>query len=87
MAIKNRKPSSQERNQRIWLRKTSSQEINQRKALLDLAATRLVKNQDPGGTCLFPLPKWCYKKAWFDGHRITGNSIAGLTFAGGELPV
>ena len=22
-----------------------------------------------------------------DGHKITGNSIAGLTFAGGELPV
>ena len=36
MAIKNRKSSSQERNQRNLLRKTSSQERNQRKALLDL---------------------------------------------------
>ena len=27
------------------------------------------------------------KKLPDDGHRITGNSIAGLTFAGGELPV
>ena len=43
MQTKNRKPSSQERNQRILLRKTSSQERNQRKALLDLAAARLVK--------------------------------------------
>ena len=43
MAIKNRKSSSQERNQRNLLRKTSSQERNQRKALLDLAAARLVK--------------------------------------------
>ena len=23
------------------------------------------KSQGLGGTCLFPLPKWCYKKAWF----------------------
>ena len=44
MAIKNRKSSSQERNQRNLPRKTSSQERNQRKALLDLAAARLVKN-------------------------------------------
>ena len=45
MAIKNRKSSSQERNQRNLLRKTSSQERNQRKALLDLAAARLVKKE------------------------------------------
>ena len=43
MQTKNRKSSSQERNQRNLLRKTSSQERNQRKALLDLAAARLVK--------------------------------------------
>ena len=44
MAIKNRKSSSQERNKRNLPRKTSSQERNQQKALLDLAAARLVKN-------------------------------------------
>ena len=25
--------------------------------------------------------------SYHDGHRIAGNSIASLTFAGGELPV
>ena len=44
MQTKNRKSSPQQGNQRKLLRKTSPQQGNQRKALLDLAATRLVKN-------------------------------------------
>ena len=43
MQTKNRKSSPQHGNQRILLRKTSPQQGNQRKALLDLAAARLVK--------------------------------------------
>ena len=46
---KNRKSSPQQGNQRKLVRKTSPQQGNQRKALLDLAATRLVKN---------PIAKW-----------------------------
>ena len=42
---KNRKMSSQEEQQRILPRKTSSQEEQQRKALLDHAASRLVKSK------------------------------------------
>ena len=41
---KNRKSSPQQGNQRKLVRKTSPQQGNQRKASLDLAATRLVKN-------------------------------------------
>ena len=39
--------------------------------------------QATGGTAGQPLSR----SGGGDGHRITANSIAGLTFAGGELPV
>ena len=34
--------------------------------------------------CAMSQPPYLYGCG--DGHRITGNSITGLTFAGGELP-
>ena len=43
MQPKNRKTSPQQQEQRFLRRKTSPQQQEQRKALLDLAAARLVK--------------------------------------------
>ena len=45
MQPKNRKTSPQQQEQRFLPRKTSPQQQEQRKALLDLAAARLVKRQ------------------------------------------
>ena len=45
MQPKNRKTSPQQQEQRYLPRKTSPQQQEQRKALLDLAATRLVKRK------------------------------------------
>ena len=44
MQPKNRKTSPQQQEQRFLPRKTSPQQQEQRKALLDLAAARLVKS-------------------------------------------
>ena len=46
MQPKNRKTSPQQQEQRFLPRKTSPQQQEQRKALLDLAAARLVKTQN-----------------------------------------
>ena len=46
MQPKNRKTSPQQQEQRFLPRKTSPQQQEQRKALLDLAAARLVKILD-----------------------------------------